>query len=274
MLHLIVGLTCCTWALLGADPDESERGTPPAASDARALTGPKLHAALVDPLLASFQNREIRSLLAGLSRNRRLSILLDRRIDPERKITLKIQNEPFDEALKRICELVEAEPKLVGNVNYIGPSASAAVIRSLVALRTQELSSAAESLSKERRDQLMKRETVQWNDLDRPRDVVEQLCLRHDVSIEELDRIPHDLWSGATLAEASLTEALSLILIQFNLSFVWKGAAEGIEIVPAPESVVVEKSYSVRGSASEMARRWMEKIPELNATVKGGKILV
>lgn len=272
MLHLIPCLVC--WGLVWGEAagEEQERPVPPPAADSRALSGPKLQAALGEPLLATFRNREIRDLLSSLGHNRKLSLLLDRRIDPERKIQLKFRNEPLEDALRQICDLVQAELKLVGNVLYIGPAPSASKIRTLVALRSQEL--AAMSLAKERRRQLSAHGWIAWNDLDSPRDVVRQLADRHELSIEGAERIPHDLWAGAALAETSLVEALSLVLIQFDLTFAWKEKAEGIEIVPVPESPHFEKSYSVRGSPAETLRRWTEKIPDLDGSVQGAKIVV
>ena len=148
-------------------------------------------------------------------------------------------------------------------------------LRTLVALRSGELLRLASRLPKERRRQLSRGQTLHWNDLDRPADILQKLATQFDLKIEGLDRIPHDLWAGETFPSANAAEALSIVLIQFGLTFKWSSDAAGVQIVPVPDNVFIERSYRLRGSTAELAaKEWTAKISGLRADAKGNRVLV
>src|SRR5205807_7826218 len=115
-----------------------------------------------------------------------------------------------------------------------------------------------------------------WNDLDRPADLIVQLGQQYSLVIEGGDQVPHDLWAGAVLPEASAVEALSMVLAQFDLTFAWIDHARGVRIEPIPEHVTIEKSYDPPRGMSPAAAlaRWKEQILDLPARVERGQIIV
>ena len=64
--------------------------------------------------------------------------------------------------------------------------------------------------------------------------IVEQIAGRYKLKVKDLDRVPHDVWAHATLPSVNSYEALSLVLIQFDLTFQWNNDASTIQIVPLP----------------------------------------
>jgi hypothetical protein len=133
----------------------------------------------------------------------------------------------------------------------------------------------ANSQSKERRSELFGKQTVQWQDLDVPVDILRRAAAQFGCEVDGLEQVPHDLWAGATLPEATIAEAVSLVLIQFDLTFAWGAGAERIEVVPIPSSVVFEKAYTPsKMSAAEAARFWASEVEGLIARVKDKKVLV
>ena len=119
------------------------------------------------------------------------------------------------------------------------------------------------------------RSTVAWDDLDRPADIVSRIGRQFGLSIAGLEQIPHDLWAGATIPKATASEALSLVLNQFDLTFEWLPRESGVRLVPVPERVAIERSYTLRGkSASQTLRTLHSLIEGLDATARGNKLVV
>ena len=67
-----------------------------------------------------------------------------------------------------------------------------------------------------------------------PRDLLAQLAEQNSVEIAGLDRVPHDLWAAADLPPVSLIDRLTLIAIQFDLTFTVASGDARIELVPLP----------------------------------------
>ncbi len=127
---------------------------------------------------------------------------------------------------------------------------------------------------------LFRPETIHWNDLDEPRRLVVELANQAGIEVANPNAIPHDLWATGTLPKATITEALSLILIQFDLTFAWSEDTTQIRLIPLPEIVTVERPYTPAGVPSPRASRtarerflenaaktWEQKLPGISARV-------
>ena len=175
-------------------------------------TGRNFKAALSNALTASWRNVNVRTILRGVSEDRKIAILLDRRIDPTQELVVDINDLSVQEAIERIAKQVSAKVSVVGNSLYVGPSHGTPKLRTLIELRSQELLDVS-SLPKGRRFELVNRRTMHWNDLDRPVDLIGRIADRYKLKVEGLDGIGHDLWAGSTLPNVNAAEALSLVLI-------------------------------------------------------------
>src|SRR5262249_46244412 len=206
---------------------------------------------------------------------RHVAILLDRRIDPTASLRADAGGEMLGDFLERLAAGSNSGAVLVGNSVYLGPAVAASKLRTLVALRTQALSVKGE-IPGGRRAELMRATTVRWNDLDNPVDVLTRLAEQYQLKIEGLDLVPHDLWGGAVLPEASAAEAFSLVLSQFDLTFGWVEHGKGVRVEHLPERVEVERVHPPPPgmSAAAALARWKEKLPDLDARVEKGKIVV
>jgi hypothetical protein len=100
-----------------------------------------------------------------------------------------------------------------------------------------------------------RKESVFWQDLDQPRQVVLDVANKAGLAVANPEAIPHDLWASAILPQATLSESLSLILIQFDLTFAWNADGSEIRLVPVPDVVVVEKPHTPAGGPSGRAPR-------------------
>lgn len=240
------------------------------------VSGTTFRRALEQSISASSDNDNLRGIALGIERAQRVSIVLDRRLDPSASRSLRVGGETLLGCLQRLAAESDAGATVIGNTAYLGPRGMVAKLRTLVALRRQELFDKREEIPDSRRSALTHAMTFRWNDLDRPADLVGRLVGDYSLAIEGLDQVPHDLWASAVLPETSAIEALSLVLVQFDLTFAWIDHGRGIRIEPVPQRVVIDRPHNPpRGMVAATAlNRWKEEIPELEARVENGKIVV
>lgn len=257
--------------LLASDPGEIvlDRPVP------ELVTTGKFRGELERGLSASWRNIDLRTVLRRIADDRKMAIVLDRGVDPNREVAFEFVNAPVLEALETIAADAGAAVSVLENAVYLGPPERAAKLRTLIALRTEELLAESSGVPKSRQFELSERRTFHWNDLDRPADLLDEIAKRYKLTIDGLDRIPHDLWAGGTLPNANSAEALSIVLIQFDLTFIWTDRGAGVRLVPVPEAVTIERTYTPRGlTAAVAAARWPEEIEGLAVEVSGTKVVV
>ena len=241
----------------------------------RLSTATKFRAELERLLTLSWQNVPLRTIIRRISENQSIAILLDRRIDPTQRVAVELNGESLLVGLQTIAAGAGAQVSIVGNTVCLGPAKSISKLRTLVVLRSNELLRQASSLPKGRLRELSQKHTLHWNDLDRPADLVRRVAVRYQLQVSGLDKIQHDLWAGTTLPSLSAVEVLSVLLIQFDLTFRWTDGATGLQIIPIPARVAIERSYTPRGSRAETAvKTWSKKWPGIRAEAKGRRVVV
>jgi len=254
----------------------SSVGQAPANGDrpaAEFLTGPKFQLELEQPTSGSWNNIELRSLFQQLSAERRISILLDRRIDPTTRLPADILNRPLKEGLQELAHKASAEISVPENLVYVGPASATRNLRTLIELRSTELHT--KLVRESRRSELSKRQSFPWSDLDAPADILATIADRCHLTIRSSEQVPHDLWAAGHLPSVTPAEALSLILIQFDLTFSWIDGGDAIELIPIPAKVTVERKPRSKGrSASDILKLIATRFPGVDAQVTGGDLSV
>jgi hypothetical protein len=235
-------------------------------------TGRDFRDELEQPVTVTRSDVELRPLLARLSADRKIAIVLDRRIDPGRLIDASLPPMSLLSAIRQIAAQAEAGVSVVGDTIYVGPPASAGKLRTLCLLRELDLDDFGAALGP-REFELSRTHTFAWDDLERPFDLLVHTAQRSDLTIDGIDQIPHDFWAGGTMVGVTATEAVSLVLIQFDLTFQWTRDAEGIRLVPVPRSVAVERTHSVRSVTPDVARdSVLERFPDLRIEINGREL--
>jgi hypothetical protein len=113
--------------------------------------------------------------------------------------------------------------------------------------------------------------------LTEPAEALRLIAGRFGLRIENPELIPYDLWAGAVLPEMTAAEALTLMLVQRDLTYAWGDDLSSIRLVPLPadrSAIVVERRYPLTGSAGETVARWTEKVPGITAEVAGREVVV
>lgn len=238
-------------------------------------TGREFQGELDQAASGSWSNMELRSLLRKLSTERKIAVLLDRRIDPTIQLPVEISNQSLREGFQSITEKAAAELSVPENVVFIGPPRATQSLRTLIEIRTAELQSKTAAIGERRRNDLMRRHTFAWDDLDTPAEILGRIAEHYHVKIRNPDTVPHDLWAASSLPGVPAAEALSLILIQFDLTFQWIEGGEAIELTPIPPQVTIERRHRIKGRATADYQKSMkDQFPDLELQLTGDELLV
>ncbi|TWU09689.1 hypothetical protein CA54_49310 [Symmachiella macrocystis] len=221
-----------------------------------------------------WENVDVRTILERLTTEYHIAFLRDRRIDADAVVSFSTVPKPARDVVTDVSALAGGDIRFVSNTAYVGPELAAQKLRTLIALRSEELASAGE-ITREHRQRLAKRQTIHWQDLDQPAEILNDIARQYKLKIVGGEQIPHDLWGGGTFIADSAAEALSLILVQFDLTFHWRSGATEIEFVPIPEKVVLERGHNPSPhSMREAAELITAELPGLLQRSEGGKIVV
>ena len=239
------------------------------------LSGPKFHAELDKAAAGSWENVDIRELLDKLAAESRIAILLDRRVDPNARIPLEIVNRSLKEGLNEIARQLGAGLSVPENVVFIGAPTATRRLRTVIELRSAELAAKSTAVPESRRIALARRQSYSWGDLQTPGEILQRIAGGNQLEIRNSELVPHDLWAGNTLPNVTAAAALSLVLIQFDLTFAWIEGGRGIELAPIPEIVVVERRSRSKGrSAADTLKMIAEQLPDLDVQLDGSELLV
>ncbi|MEN6367554.1 MAG: hypothetical protein ABFC88_12120 [Thermoguttaceae bacterium] len=157
----------------------------------------------------------LRRAVEGLARAQSVAIVIDRRIDPSRPLTLSLQNATAEQVLRAVADQCGVGVSRLGNVYYLGPSSSAERLASVVAAFGRKV----RSLPTASQRAFFQRKPLVWDDRTSPRELLADLARQNHLEIQGLDQVPHDLWAAANLPACTLIERLSLIAIQFDGAF-------------------------------------------------------
>lgn len=241
------------------------------------LTGDKLRAQMEQKIGIDWggtKGNSFRQAIASLASSQRVAILLDRRVDPDQKIELSLDDVTLEAALKLIAAKKQIGMAQVGSAIYLGPKATAEKLRTLAALRKDE----ALRLPSTARSRILQLRTMRWDELATPRDLLAALAAESHVQIQGTDRIPHDLWAAADLPPAGFVDRLTLLAGQFDLTFRFADDGQSVQLVEMPESPTIEHTYPLRGGLAQRGKEIEKKLAEALPTAKieaaGDKLVV
>jgi hypothetical protein len=175
----------------------------------------------------------LRQALESLARNKKIAVLIDRRVDPSRKIEISLHQTPLKDVLETVAQKCNLGISMVGPVAYFAPPEVARRVRTIAALRRDDVRRLAPAVAKK----FFNQKSMAWDDFAQPRELLEKLGTENGIRIEALDQIPHDLWAAADLPPLELIERLTLIAGQYDLTFQVSADGNQITLLPVPEHV-------------------------------------
>lgn len=234
------------------------------------FTGTRLEKRLAQPLGISWSGNPLREALDGLSRAQQVAVLIDRRVDPGQKLDLQFDDLPLREVLEGIARDRKLGVSLMGPVAYFGPRRASLRLRTIAALRTEEIRRLGTAVQRK----YLLPKPIAWDDFATPRDLLEQLARQNRLGVRGADRVPHDLWAAADLPPLSLVDRLTLILIQFDLTFEVGPDGKTVSLVPLPEEIALARDYPGGPAPKATAERYALLAPEAQVEVIGERVHV
>jgi hypothetical protein len=93
------------------------------------------------------------------------------------------------------------------------------------------------------------------------------------VKLEGLDLVPHDLWPGRRLPPMAWIDRLTLVAIQFELTFELADDGKTVRLVPMPSKVTARRSFPAGRKATPGASVLAERYPQTVIRAEGDEIV-
>ncbi len=211
----------------------------------------------------------LRQAVDGLATTSGMAVVLDRRADPERRVTLDVQDMPLGQIWTDLAASCGLSVSWVGPVLYLGPPEAAAALRTLAALRRDD----AAKLPPDLRSALATKKSISWADLEEPRSLLTSLSAEAGLRPAG-DGLPHDLWPAARWPALSLVDRLTLLAIEFDRTFTVDPVSRTLTLTPIPDAVAFERSYPAPPNAADTVRRWQLLAPQASVRLVGNQVVV
>ena len=108
----------------------------------------------------------------NLAQLEHVAILIDRRVDPELRLDVKLSEVPVADALRQIAAQAHAATSVLGSVVYVGPPEAVRRLRTLAALREEEVRRLGPALAR----RFLQAKPLAWDDFATPRAILDQLA--------------------------------------------------------------------------------------------------
>ena len=212
------------------------------------LTGKKLDRRNEKPLSVWWRDAELRDRLMAFSANESISVMIDRRVDPQTLVNLGVDSRSVEQFLWQAATAARLSVCRVEDCYYFGPSE----IVSVLPILEQDL----ETLAKKK---VSKRSIVTWSakrplqtgTIVQPKSILESLGRDNRFAIEGIDQIPYDLWHGFSLPPTTLYTRVQLVLAGFDKTFKISNDGRTITIIDLPTIDSATRRFAVSKRISD-----------------------
>jgi len=258
----------CACSLLIALPGMGDQGV----EQIPLKTGRAFEQALAARISLASQAVPLAEQLSSLQQQSGIAILRDRRIDPRQEISVEVAQQPRQQILQTIAEIIpdgwcvplDCDVVVVGNRRH--------VLRLPILLEQtrDHVDEVTRRWPASQRSSLTRKLDFTWDQLAEPREIVGSLATLAQLTISNPELIPHDVWQAAKLPRMSVADSLCLVLSQFDLTFQLDADSRNMTIVPIDRDKTFEQRYPVRSSLkSAVLAAWKPIIPESQITWSG-----
>ncbi|MCA9086014.1 MAG: hypothetical protein KDA81_18280 [Planctomycetaceae bacterium] len=238
-------------------------------------TGREFQMALQQRMSLAVNNLPLQDVVRDIIQRTGIAVVIDRRVDPGRLIEVNTPLTTVRLILLELSKSVEGTGiSVCDDFVYLGPSAAAKRLRTLCELNAEAVRKARSKLSPTSYRYLTGRTSGSWGYRSEPSDVFLLACGTVPVSENSPSHIPFDLWRSCDLPSVKVTDYMTVLLNQFDLSFEITDAGEvSVESLSAP--VGVERRHRVPSSrVEELKRQWSESFPDLTFRWQGSSVTV
>jgi len=197
------------------------------------LTGRALEHQLSNSRMTVHQSGQtLRRVLTNLSLRaaapHRIALFLDRRVDPDQIVELKVKDVSLAELLNQLTTQHALKIARLGPVIYLAPGDKADRLAQLALEQRREL----RKLPAARHRELVREKPARWDDLATPGEILHKITTEAKLTIENPETLPHDLWPAAELPPMAVADQLTLVLFGFELSYGIASDGSSVRIVP------------------------------------------
>lgn len=211
------------------------------------------------PLVGAWKRRPLREITEKIDEALGVSIVLDRRIDPDQQIDFSAEGKSVDEEIQRLAEGLGAGASICGGMAYVGPEPGARSLQTLIALRKEELIPRRRSPVG---TWMFQTGDFGWKDLEKPREIVQRWLSAAGMTVTNPELIRDDRWGGADLHGLTPIEALSVVLVQWDLTFSVNPSRKELTLKPIPGEVSVSRVLGILKGDAEERKRLLGKLKQ------------
>ncbi len=177
------------------------------------LVGPQLQKRLGEVVTVSFVDQPFRQAIRSFSKSYQVAVMLDRRLDPDRLVSLSVRDRPVGELLVSLAAAGGGEVCWMGPVAYVGPPEKAWHVLAAAEMCQQVV----EQFPSRERIRWQETSAMAWPDFASPRELLVDLARQLDWQLLQPELIPHDLWPGMELPPLAMAEKLALLTVPFEM---------------------------------------------------------
>lgn len=214
----------------------------------------KFRQQLQTPIEVTWVNAPTRASLERLSKAHRIAVFVDRRLDPDQTITLRLKDTSFEHGLRELARGRGWGVSFLSPVVYLGPPETTRKLATLLQLNRRRVHLLPGAV----RLRWQKLIPTEWPRLTEPRELAAQWVSESGIVIHGLDRIPHDLWPEQQLPPLTLLQRLTIALAGFDLTVSVNRDGSG-RVVKIPDEVNFTRSFTL----SNAQRERMDELKEI-----------
>ena len=248
------------------------------ADEGKLKTGKALEAAMMVNITWSSAGDTVGEQLRNLQQHSGVSILRDRRIDPNQPVSLTAVSVSRFQLIQQISDaLPEASCCVTDNMVLVGPSAATFRLPILVARNEEELAKLRMTIDASAFRKMVTSRDCSWKMLAEPRQILIQHAKLAGITIQNPSDIPHDVWPASQIPEMPFVEFATIVLNQFDLTVDVDSRKPELVIVPIDLGTRLQHRFLVPARIrNRLTEMWAESTPApdvkwsgANATVTG-----
>ena len=233
-------------------------------------TGKTLQNQLKTEAGMTWDGQSLQGALTNLSRVQRIYFWLDRRVDPQQIVRLRVPPVPLHTAIDALADRLDLGTSVLDNMVYVGPKETVTPLATIVQLQRNALRKQSPVLQ----TAMVRRRAMKWDILAKPQTILQELADEANVRIENLGVIPHDLWPARQTPPMSLLERLDVVLAGFGKTFRIAADGSSLTIIDIPTQVRITKTYSPKQSMTQVTAAIRRMFPNVNMKTEERQLLI
>ena len=205
------------------------------------LTDKKLDRKNLSQFSLWWKDAELRDQLMAFSNAEKISVMLDRRVDPSTQMNLGVENRTVEQIFWRISSVAEIGVCRIEDSYYFGPVDT--VVALPIALDT--LARQAKKVRSRSKVKWTVKRPVRTGPLVATKALIEAIADKHGFAVNGLQELPHDLWYEVSLPPTSVIGQMQLMLAGFGKTFEIDPDGKSITIIDFPKIESARRQFSV-----------------------------